>query len=259
MGFKLAGRVYSEIKNTTPTEQAILAYLAFRADDATGRCFPTRDTIHAATHLKPTGISNGLNGLREKNILKWIKGGRAPKSGGKAMANEYLFNFPELSTKLSIKGVNEHTTFDTICRDAATIIKHHNQHQSSVIKGAQSENDPMKDSFRKMAIEVGRQWLEKRPAPKTEEPRSLLEHALDACGLTINNRDDYWAFCTAMRGKDYGLCEDEILAFESEIRQGEHKNARNLAAILMSRLQNIPKSNSLNECPKRAYRHRATL
>ena len=114
MGFKLTSRVYAEITNTTPTEQAILAYLAFRADDETGKCFPTRDTIQSATHFGMSGVTNGLNGLREKNILKWNKGGRKSKSGGRALANEYFFNFSKLSTKKSA----DKESSSTICHDA---------------------------------------------------------------------------------------------------------------------------------------------
>jgi hypothetical protein len=32
---------------------------------------------------------------------------------------------------------------------------------------------------------------------------------------------------------------EAVIAFESEVNQGEHKSARNLAAVLMSRLNSL--------------------
>ena len=35
-------------------------------------------------------------------------------------------------------------------------------------------------------------------------------------------------------------CLEAIMTFESEVRQGEHAKAKNLAAILMNRLKALP-------------------
>jgi len=59
--------------------------------------------------------------------------------------------------------------------------------------------------------------------------------ALRACKVS----DDYNAnsFKKVIDKLNPDLAVDEICAFESEVRQGEHDGADNLAAVLMARLQ----------------------
>lgn len=239
MGFKLLSRVYSEIRNTSPTEQAILAYLAFRASDETKRCFPSRNAIEDATHFGQTAINNGLNGLHEKEILQWVRGGRKPKGRGFSLANEYSFNFPKLSTELSTKLSTPQALDDTICREAAPIINNHNKKHPSVIKGAPSGQEPMENVVRQESIEIGRAWSAHTQTPTVpKRPPSLIQRAMEICG--VSDRDNYLALVSVMMKKSRSQCEDEIFAFESELRQGEHKNIRNRTALLMSRLKQLP-------------------
>ena len=97
MGFKLTEAVYRLPKDaTSPTEQAVLVALAFRANDQTERCFPTQGTLEEMTHLSRSAIANALNALRENGLLAWESGGFANKRGkyGQALANSYRFTLP---------------------------------------------------------------------------------------------------------------------------------------------------------------------
>lgn len=247
MGFHLAARIYEEIDCTNATEQAILAYLAFRADDKTGRCFPSRAKIAAATHLGHTGVTNGLNGLKKKNILQWLRGGRKAGSRGVAFANDYRIVFPEQS--IGRDAANALTSTRPMqwplrgqcnSRDAATIRIDHKEHHPSVIN-AHRTADPTEDVNRRKEVEVlGRDYQAEHQPPdlKKKENISLAQMAMDVCG--VSDWDNSRVFQIVLLHKDPQSCLDEILALQSEVRQGEHKNARNLAAILVSRLKHLP-------------------
>ena len=51
MGVVYTERVYKEAVGTSPTEQAVLAYLAHRANDKNGKCFPSVERIMRETHF----------------------------------------------------------------------------------------------------------------------------------------------------------------------------------------------------------------
>ena len=76
------------------------------------------------------------------------------------------------------------------------------------------------------------------PDLKKKENVSLAQMAMDVCG--VSDWDNSRVFQIILLHKDPQSCLDEILSLQSEIRQGEHKNARNLAAILVSRLKRLP-------------------
>ncbi len=73
---------------------------------------------------------------------------------------------------------------------------------------------------------------------KKRENLSLVDEAMRVCG--VDGPENKWSFSSAMLTKKPSDCLEEIMAFESEIRQGEHARARNLAAILMNRLKALP-------------------
>lgn len=247
MGFHLAARVYEEISCTTATEQAILAYLAFRADDRTGRCFPSRASIAAATHLGHTGVSNGLNGLKKKNILQWLRGGRKAGSRGSALANDYRIAFLEQSIARDATTALTSTRLmhwpprgQCSGRDEATIRMDQKEHHPSVIS-ARRTTDPTEDVDNRAKIEaLGRAYQAEHQPPdlKKKENISLAQMAMDVCG--VSDWDNSRVFQVVLLHKDPQSCLDEILTLQSEVRQGEHKKARNLAAILVSRLKRLP-------------------
>ena len=73
---------------------------------------------------------------------------------------------------------------------------------------------------------------------KKRENLSLVDEAMRVCG--VDGPENKRAFTSVMITKKPSDCLEEIMTFESEIRQGEHAKARNLAAILMNRLKALP-------------------
>ena len=95
MGFKLAEAVYKIGKDvTTPTEQAVLVALAFRANDNTLLCYPKQDTLVEMTHLSRSTVAAALKSLREKQFVSWLRGGNKVKyrGHGGAVSNSYRLN-----------------------------------------------------------------------------------------------------------------------------------------------------------------------
>ena len=82
MSLKLLEAVYSlDKKATTATEQAVLAALAYRANDKTRLCFPKQETIAAMTHLHRSTVVSCLNSLRERGFIEWKSGGLTKNEG----------------------------------------------------------------------------------------------------------------------------------------------------------------------------------
>ena len=82
-------------------------------------------------------------------------------------------------------------------------------------------------------------------APDTEyaeiEKRTVNATIKDIMQICeVNDMDNQRVFFSEALKHDTGSVQDEICRFASEIRQGEHDNARNLAAIFMKRLQALP-------------------
>jgi hypothetical protein len=67
---------------------------------------------------------------------------------------------------------------------------------------------------------------------------SVVDEAMRVCG--VDGFENKKSFSLVMATKKPADCLEEILTFESEIRQGEHAKAKNLAAILMNRLKALP-------------------
>ena len=61
MGLNNTERVYKKVTNTSPTEQAVLAYLAHRADDSTLQCYPSGGRIVSETHFSRAAVMRALD------------------------------------------------------------------------------------------------------------------------------------------------------------------------------------------------------
>ncbi len=124
----------------------------------------------------------------------------------------------------------------SICREAAPIIKDHNKNHNSIIR----QDQPMDEFSRELAA-VGRMRFEESAregsAPRKER-KSLVAEAMRVCG--VSDTDNARTFSKVMMGKDPADCLEAIMTFESEVRQGEHVKARNLAAILTKHLKALP-------------------
>ena len=97
MGFKYTHRVYNDVHDTTATEQQVLALLAHFADDRTGQCFPSIETLARQTHLSRATVIRCLDALKRKGYLKWISGGR--KKRGRVLSNLYKLTLPKPAPK----------------------------------------------------------------------------------------------------------------------------------------------------------------
>ena len=69
MGFKYTHRVYNDVQDTTATEQQVLALLAHFADDKTGQCFPSIETLARQSHLHRVTVIRCLDALKRKGYL----------------------------------------------------------------------------------------------------------------------------------------------------------------------------------------------
>ena len=101
MGFKLVEAVYSNVPRnaTSPTEQAVLVALAFRAKDNERHhaCWPSKDMLSEMTHFGNSAIVDALNKLREKGYIMWESGGwtGARRKGMTVLSNKYYIKLPE--------------------------------------------------------------------------------------------------------------------------------------------------------------------
>ena len=79
---------------------------------------------------------------------------------------------------------------------------------------------------------------------KTEMQRTEIEKGPVALALEAVDRlgsvEDAKSFSIAMHRKKIDDCREEIYKFACERRQGEMENVKNLAALLMKRLQALP-------------------
>ena len=225
MGFKLVEVVYGLDRNaTTPTEQSVLLALAFRANDKTLLCYPKQDTIAEMTHLHRVTVSQCLNSLRQKGILDWKSGGLRNKRGkyGQPLANDYRLYTAELPTATPTEEKTANSS------DLTTPIPN------------RGGSEPVFDEVLKtMGVGVPRlkPRLQRVCASREDSP---LMMALDLCGLSSGTdayRDNYRAFSSVMVKLGMERSMEVVRMVASEMRAGEMDNVRNLAALLMTRLQ----------------------
>jgi len=252
MGFHLVDKVYFNVTGTSPTAQAVLAYLAHRSDDnGVRKCYPSTESIEAATHFKHTAIRGALNELRERELLKWKSGGRLKGEGGKALANEYEFNLPSTSAKsISRETANavaakrpKHTPPDglSISRQTATITQDHPKSHPSVITVTEAPTEDLKKEFK----EVAKNWSVKREQEEASVKAESQNHqhylfevvneAMRVCRVSDSKNRQIFS-STLCRWTNLEDALQVIRRFESEMNAGEHTNLRNPAAKLNSAL-----------------------
>ena len=269
MGFKYTERVYRDVTDTSPTEQAVLAYLAHRADDKTGRCYPSGERIASETHFSRAAVMRALDALREKGVLRWVSGGRT--KGGRALSNLYTITLPPVD-----KSVGK--SVDNFKEDAREEEASVSQVDSAVsrretvqcLTGRQcsvSQRDPnihiididhpvinitrpegrektgpgrfdlgvkRREGATSFEELVGKVESSPPPPPRAISP---VREAMLAAG--VRDIDNARVFSSVMAGRDPMRCLEEIHRFASERRQGEMANVRNLAALLVERLKAV--------------------
>jgi hypothetical protein len=96
-------------------------------------------------------------------------------------------------------------------------------------------------AMEKLFADIG---IERRGGADKEAPDeySPVKRALQVCGIAHGSREymaNYRSFTSVMMKIGRSRAMDEVLAFESEMRQGEHEAVENPAAVLMSRLKRM--------------------
>jgi len=271
MGFKYTHRVYNDVQDTTATEQQVLALLAHFADDRTGQCFPSIETLARQTHLSRATVIRCLDALKRKGYLKWISGGR--KKRGRVLSNLYKLTLPKPAPKRNEIVLSE---FWEDVGDSPSRVSQCDGYPShsatpqsltvrplpvsrcdSIIYRSSKENPdghnpPPKaagvDMPGRFDFGVARRdgtlddVLRKIDAASQEmkrrEERSLLQLAIDATGK--DDMENRKTFAKVMMGKNADDCREEIYRFESERRAGEFVKIQNLAALLTKRLLALP-------------------
>ena len=87
MSYEYSKVVYWQVHDTTPTEQSVLAALAFCHNSKTGRCDPSATTIGEMTHFGESSVRRALDALKEKNYISWISGGKGKRN--ESNSNKY--------------------------------------------------------------------------------------------------------------------------------------------------------------------------
>ena len=268
MGYKNTERVYRGVTDTSPTEQAVLAYIAHRADDETGQCHPAGVRIASETHFSRAAVMRALDVLREKGVLRWVSGGRT--KGGRALSNLYTVNLPPLdkSKGKAVDNSKEDARKEkTRVSQGDPAVSHREtvqcltERQCSVSQRDTNihiidKEQPVSNRTRPEGrgktgpgrFDLGGKRREEAvsfkellgdveappPPPRTLSP---VQEAMAAAGVT--DKDNARVFSSVMAGRDPLRCLEEIRRFASERRQGEMANVRNLAALLVARLKAI--------------------
>ena len=273
MGYDYTERVYKAVTDTSPTEQAVLAYIGHRADDATGQCYPRIVLIMAETRLSRAAVMRALDALRGKGVLRWVRGGRI--KGGKAVSNRYTIALPPVDKPKGKKPKRKAVdNFKEDAREEETRVSqgdtagsHRETMQGFTERPCRvSQRDPnihIIDKEQPVSnitrpegrVETGpgrydlggkrregavlfKELLGDVEAPPPS-PRALspVQEAMAAAGVT--DKDNARVFSSVMMGRDPMRCLEEIHRFASERRQGEMANVRNLAALLVERLKAV--------------------
>lgn len=270
MGFKYTDRVYRFVTGTTPTEQLVLAVLAHIVNDKNGEGFPSITTIVKRSHLGRSTVMRSLDVLRDKGLLKWKPGGRT--KNGRVLSNLYVLTLPKAQKERKKQSdverwddidnsqdwVSERDGYpsqsETPHSPAAgplpsqsgtptymeTSIDHPDGHHpppeasgatpGRFELGVARRNGTLDDVLEKMdaAARFSRRIKEEGP----------VKMAMEAA--ETNKVEDRKTFSLVMITKSPQDCVDEICRFESEKRQGEMSQIRNLPALLTKRLKALP-------------------
>ena len=269
MGFKLTERVYALGRDaTTPTEQAVLLALAFRANDRTGLCYPKQDTIVDMTHLHRSTVADCLNTLKRKGLLDWRSGGMSKRRGryGQLLANDYKLILPEKPKKSKKEVMNNVAHADTAMSPTPTLQcppgRHCNvPHADTVMSPTPTPTEYISE-IDKTVVDTTPIPNRRGSAPSVSNMNTALSKlfghgeggglakavvesspvrmALDVCGIAPHSpsyRDNYRSFSIAMLPYSRSDLMETIHVMASERRQGLLDDVRNLPALFMSRLK----------------------
>lgn len=260
---------YLDDERISPTQMAVLQALAYCANGKSKNedCFPGRGYLEMLTHFSDTAIDKACEKLREMGVISWT---RHVNKKGEWDSNSYKFLFPlkkmpkrrdryesvtvtgqsTMATTLATVGSDvghssqpeyppSPTTLATLGSEVATNTERNSLSiplLNSESEAGRGEGEP-KPSFEVSGVLKKASYT--KSSQENDERQDVIGMAIKACGKNPNDERERASFGTVI--KTYGLdnARDEIYAFASEVRQGEHKNADNLAAVLMTRLKAI--------------------
>ncbi len=271
MGFKYTHRVYNDVQDTTATEQQVLALLAHFADDKTGQCFPSIETLARQSHLHRATVMRSLDSLKGKGYLKWITGGR--KKRGRVLSNLYKLTLPKPTPKRNETVLSEFWEDVDNSQSRVALCDGYPSHSATphsrtarplpvaqrapvIYRSSKEKSDGHNPPPEAAGVDMPGRFdfgvarrdgtlddvLRKIDAASQEmkrrEERSLLQLAIDATGK--DDMENRKTFAKVMMGKNADDCREEIYRFESERRAGEFVKIQNLAALLTKRLSALP-------------------
>ena len=237
-------------KRLSGTEMSVLVALAYVANEKRDEdCFPSDGWLAGLTHLSGATVRNARNKLRSRKIIDWISGGLGRQGGN--ISNRYRFLFPHCkmpskrdryqpldgsptpspSVPTPSPSVPCATSKRTLRRQIAT------NTEGTPKRTSESNTEdrgvvPLSDFEFKFEPGVVDKSLAGR------EQKSVVDEAMRVCG--VDGPENKRTFTSVMLTKNPSDCLEAIMTFESEIRQGEHTKAKNLAAILTRRLKALP-------------------
>ena len=272
MGFKLVERVYTLKKDaTSPSEQAVLLALAYRANDKTLLCYPKQETLAEMTHLSRATVANALNALRGKGFISWKSGGLANKKGknGRTLSNDYKLNLSPSNSKIEQISPNPSVQqLDTTVSNGKTheclAVRHtsvqqldtavSNSKTPTEIDNNNLKNNKLNNDTNSRAKSIGSGFdfvggggnNNGVAASRNMEKEAPILMAMKLCRIERNTpeyRDNYKSFFSIMTKLGVNRSLDILYAIASEEKQGELDGIKSMPAYIMSRLKEfLPQS-----------------
>ena len=268
MGYKFTEKVYSEVKGTTPPQQAVLAYIAHRTIDETG--LPafhfSIDRIAKETHYGTSTINNALSELKKLGLIVWKSGGRQKGNGGKAFTNEYYLHLStvvnknppqdasivqEVDNAVSTRRIMQYPPDgQCIVQEMDTIHRYINNNKLVGHKGGTSDGNfkslDIDNQLPTMLANVGKAYRKQLRLERGNEQScnpldspSPVARALAICN--VNDLDNRRIFNVTMMRVGMKNSMMVVNQFIDEIKSGQHKtlDSKGRCCVLMSRLKSF--------------------
>ena len=242
-------------KRLSSTDMSILVALAYIANEKRDEeCFPSHGYLAEMSHFGDSAVGDACKRLRDLKIIDWVSGGKGRQGGN--ISNKYRFLFPHckmLSRRERYQQFGEPPTPPERVptppegepypvREGSVPRQEGSNTEGTPKRTSESNTEnsgvvPLSDfefKFEPGIVEKPESAPVKSKMPDPEKV-SVVDEAMRVCG--VNDMDNKRTFTLVMLTKNPGDCLEEIMTFESEVRQGEHDKAKNLAAILTKRLK----------------------
>ena len=241
---------FLEDRKMSAAEMSVLVALSYVANEKRDEdCFPSDSYLKLLTHLGDRTIRLARNTLRSRKIIDWVSGGMGRQGGN--ISNRYKFLFPHCkmptqreryqqlgeppTAQVAVPTAPDAVPSGKDCRTLRQQLPTNTEGTPNRTSEANTENrgvSPLSDFEFKFEPGVVDKSLADR------EQKSVVDEAMRVCG--VDGPENKRAFSSVMLTKKTADCLEAIMTFESEIRQGEHAKAKNLAAILTKRLKALP-------------------